>query len=63
MGRGWAEVEFKQPVEIDRILWGRDGEGKFTDRVPTRYRIDVSLVAPVNPAPPATTSSAQFKLK
>ena len=41
IGRGWAEVEFKQPVEIDRILWGRDREGKFIDRVPTRYRIEV----------------------
>ena len=45
VGRGWAEVEFKQQVEIDRILWGRDREGKFTDRVPTRYRIDVWTAA------------------
>jgi mono/diheme cytochrome c family protein len=41
VGRGWAEVEFKQPVEINRVLWGRDREGKYTDRTPTRYRIDV----------------------
>ncbi len=41
VGRGWVEVEFQQPVEIDRILWGRDREGLFLDRVPTRYRIDV----------------------
>ena len=41
VGRGWVEVEFKQPVEIDRIVWSRDRDGQFLDRVPTRYRIDV----------------------
>ncbi|MFO0803972.1 MAG: PSD1 and planctomycete cytochrome C domain-containing protein [Gemmataceae bacterium] len=40
-GRGWVELEWKQPVEFDRIQWGRDREGAFTDRTPTRYRIDV----------------------
>ncbi|MDB5307329.1 MAG: Planctomycete cytochrome [Gemmataceae bacterium] len=40
-GRGWVEVEFKQPVEIDRVVWGRDREGRYTDRLPTRYRVDV----------------------
>ena len=30
-------------VVIDRIVWGRDREGKYLDRVPRRYRIDVSL--------------------
>jgi cytochrome c553 len=39
-GRGWAEVEFPRVVEIDRIVWARDREGKFADRTPTRYRID-----------------------
>ena len=41
VGRGWAEVEFLRPVEIDRVVWGRDREGKYTDRTPTSYRIDV----------------------
>ncbi|HEY3789384.1 MAG TPA: PSD1 and planctomycete cytochrome C domain-containing protein, partial [Urbifossiella sp.] len=41
IGRGWAEVEFRQPIVIDRIAWGRDREGKFADRVATRYRIDI----------------------
>ncbi|MBY0513539.1 MAG: PSD1 and planctomycete cytochrome C domain-containing protein, partial [Gemmataceae bacterium] len=40
-GRGWCEVEFKQPAEIDRVVWGRDREGKYADRLPTLYRIDV----------------------
>jgi Protein of unknown function (DUF1553)/Protein of unknown function (DUF1549) len=42
-GRGRVELEFKELVEIDRIVWGRDREGKFLDRTPIRYRIDVSL--------------------
>jgi hypothetical protein len=44
-GRGWVEIEFKQPVEIGRVVWGRDREGKYTDRTPTRYRIDVWTAA------------------
>ncbi|HEY1190885.1 MAG TPA: DUF1553 domain-containing protein, partial [Gemmata sp.] len=43
VGRGWVELELAEPVLIDRIVWGRDREGRFTDRLPTRYRIDVSL--------------------
>ncbi|MFO0800166.1 MAG: DUF1549 and DUF1553 domain-containing protein [Gemmataceae bacterium] len=41
--RGWAEVEFAEAVKIDRVVWARDREGKFADRLPTRYRIDVSV--------------------
>jgi len=40
-GRGWAEIELKQPAEIDRIAWGRDRDGVYADRLATRYRIDV----------------------
>ena len=42
-GRGWVQIEFAEAVTIDRIAWGRDREGKFADRLATRYRIDVSL--------------------
>ena len=41
-GRGWVRVEFAEAATIDRVVWSRDRDGKFTDRVPTRYRIDVS---------------------
>ncbi len=41
-GRGHVTLEFAEAVEIDRIVWSRDREGKFQDRLPTRYRIDVS---------------------
>jgi mono/diheme cytochrome c family protein len=42
-GRGWVEVEFKEPTTIDRVVWGRDREGKFADRLATRYRVGVRL--------------------
>ncbi|MFM8359783.1 MAG: DUF1549 and DUF1553 domain-containing protein, partial [Verrucomicrobiota bacterium] len=40
-GRGWVELEFPQPEEIDRVIWSRDREGQFADRMPTRYRVEV----------------------
>ena len=44
-GRGWVMLELAQPIEIDCILWSRDrpDDGKFQDRIPTRYRIEVGL--------------------
>ena len=43
-GRGWVQLEFAAPVEIERVVWARDREGKFTDRLPTRYEIEVAQV-------------------
>ena len=40
-GRGWVELEFSETVMINRIIWGRDREQKFTDRLATDYRIEV----------------------
>ena len=42
-GGGWVQFEFPDEVQIDRVVWGRDRTGKFPDRLPVRYRIDVSL--------------------
>lgn len=41
-GKGWVELEFAQPAEISRIVWARDRESKFTDRLATDYRIEVA---------------------
>ena len=41
-GRGWIELEFSQPQKIDRVVWGRDREEKFADRLATDYRIEVA---------------------
>ena len=46
-GRGWVQLEFPEPVEIDRILWSRDRpeSGQFSDRIPTKYRVEVGMSA------------------
>ena len=41
-GRGWVELEFPAEQEIVRVVWGRDREGQFTDRLATDYRIEVA---------------------
>ena len=43
LGKGWVQIEFPQPTKIDRIIWGRDREEKYSDRLPTEYQIDVAL--------------------
>ena len=41
MGQGWVEIEFARVETVDRILWGRDREQKFTDRLATEYTIEL----------------------
>ncbi|MCB1206279.1 MAG: DUF1553 domain-containing protein, partial [Verrucomicrobiae bacterium] len=41
-GKGWAMIELKAPAKIDRITWARDREGKYSDRLATRYRIEAA---------------------
>jgi hypothetical protein len=45
VGKGWVQIELKEPTTIDRIVWGRDREGKFTDRLAVRYRIEIGLTS------------------
>jgi hypothetical protein len=40
-GKGWVLFELPQPTRIGRIVWGRDREGQFQDRLATAYRISV----------------------
>ncbi|MCY2985575.1 MAG: DUF1553 domain-containing protein [Planctomycetota bacterium] len=42
-GKGWVELEFSEPQEIDRVLWSRDRSGKFLDRLPIEYAIEVHV--------------------
>jgi hypothetical protein len=42
-GKGWVELTFSNEVTIDRIIWGRDREQKFADRLATDYRIEVAV--------------------
>lgn len=41
LGQGWVELEFPQEQLIERVVWGRDREGKFTDRLATDYQIEI----------------------
>lgn len=40
-GSGWVELEFGAPAQIERVVWARDRERKYTDRVPTKYRVEI----------------------
>lgn len=42
-GSGWAELELAAPVRINRVVWSRDREGKFIDRLATEYRVEVAM--------------------
>jgi mono/diheme cytochrome c family protein len=41
-GRGWVQLDLPRPEKIVRLVWGRDREEKYKDRLPTRYTIEVS---------------------
>ena len=43
-GKGWVELEFTREEEITRFVWSRDRLGKFVDRVPIDYSIEVDHV-------------------
>ena len=45
VGKGWVMVEFTTEHEIDRVVWSRDRQGKFKDRLATSYVIEVGDAA------------------
>ncbi|MDR3636313.1 MAG: PSD1 and planctomycete cytochrome C domain-containing protein [Isosphaeraceae bacterium] len=40
--KGWAQIELPRVETIDRIVWGRDRDGVYQDRVPSEYYIEVA---------------------
>lgn len=40
-GRGWVLLEFPGNRTFDRVAWGRDRTGEFSDRIATNYVIEV----------------------
>lgn len=44
MGQGWAMIEFPQAHTIERVVWGRDREGTYSDRLALQYRIEIADV-------------------
>jgi hypothetical protein len=41
-GKGWVVLEFPEERAIERVVWGRDREGKFGDRLATNYLVEVA---------------------
>ncbi len=41
MGRGWLVVEFAKKETIDCLVWGRDREQTYKDRLAIEYKIEV----------------------
>lgn len=39
---GWVQIDFPKVYPIERIEWARDREGKYGDRLPTKYKIEVA---------------------
>ncbi|MDA1229508.1 MAG: DUF1553 domain-containing protein, partial [Planctomycetota bacterium] len=42
-GRGWVQIELPEVATINRIAWARDRDGRFGDRVATKYTIEVAV--------------------
>jgi hypothetical protein len=40
-GKGWVRIDLPGPAVIDRIVWGRDREEVYRDRLPTEYYIEI----------------------
>jgi hypothetical protein len=40
-GTCWVELEFADRQEIERVVWGRDRQGEFADRLATQYAIEI----------------------
>ncbi len=41
-GRGWVMIELAEPMTINRVVWGRDREGKFEDRLATVITLEAA---------------------
>jgi Protein of unknown function (DUF1553)/Protein of unknown function (DUF1549) len=42
-GKGTITIEWPAPATIDRVVWGRDREGAYSDRLATEYYLEVAL--------------------
>ncbi|MCA9137447.1 MAG: DUF1553 domain-containing protein [Planctomycetales bacterium] len=68
---GWVQIELTKPVMIDRIVWGRDRQSKYSDRLATAYRIESATVpdqwtllassADRRPLDPAQTADQKYQ--
>lgn len=42
-GKGWVILTFPEEKQIERVVWGRDRNGEFNDRLGTNYLIEVEI--------------------
>jgi len=42
-GRGWVQFKLPKAAQISKIIWSRDRNGKYTDRLPTLFTIQAGL--------------------
>ena len=40
--QGWVRIELPGVFQVQRIVWGRDRNGVYQDRLPTQYKIEVA---------------------
>lgn len=70
-GKGWVEIRFAHPARVDRIVWGRDREEHYSDRLATKYKIEVLIESksaeaahpPVLPPNGPESNAADLKFK
>lgn len=41
--QGWVQIELPEVTTIDRIVWARDRQGKYSDRLAVDYRIEIAV--------------------
>jgi hypothetical protein len=41
-GKGWVVVTFAREHQVERVVWGRDREGQFTDRLALDYTVEIA---------------------
>ncbi len=41
-GAGWIQIDFPAKVRVNKVVWGRDRDGRFSDRLATRYKIEAA---------------------
>jgi len=39
----WVQIELPEPATIKKLVWSRDRDGKFVDRLATNYVIEVAI--------------------
>ena len=44
-GRGWVMFELPQPARLATVVWSRDREGQFTDRLATAFSLEAGVAA------------------